>query len=108
MYSAEVVLELAAVVLLAGYLYHKHHQRLKDRLEPRDPSEWLGTPIDVSSLRPRIDCVRRNHFAAPRPAPGFSYRRLLLSRARRTVRHLASLRERENEAQEPAPPSSCR
>jgi len=91
----EVIIRLALVALLGSYLLFKQWQRDRQRFGPTKPSDWTGKGIDVTSIKPTLEAVRRNY---PRPpTQGVCFHRSLLTLARRTVAHLGYFEERENE-----------
>jgi hypothetical protein len=91
----EIVIRMAVVALLAGYLYRKHRRRLELRSTEIDPAEWTGQGIDVSNLRPRLESVRTDYLMATRQAPETDLRRGLLEQARRWVRQLSYFKHRD-------------
>jgi hypothetical protein len=97
MSGIEVTIQLAVVAALASYLYRKHRQRRRSRLERYDPAKWTGKAIDVAPLKPRIESVRRNYLAAQQPAKGLCFHRALLELARRAVAQLAYFHDRASE-----------
>jgi hypothetical protein len=85
----EVIIRLAVVAALAGYLYAKHRQRLRPESERYDPAKWTGKAIDVTQLKPRVEDVRRNCLAVRQPAKETCFHRALLQLARHAVAQLA-------------------
>ena len=98
MSETDVAIWLAvAAVLVAGNLYTKHRQRVRSRKQRYDPAEWTGKGIEVTSLRPKIEQVRRDHLAARQPARGRCFHRALLNWARQAVARLPYFRDKESE-----------
>jgi hypothetical protein len=97
MSSIEVTIRLAAVAVLASYLYVKHRQRVRNWSEPYDPARWTGKPMDVTKLKPTVEEVRRNYLVAQQPTRGIFFHRSLLGLARRTVVRLAFFHSKESE-----------
>jgi hypothetical protein len=82
----------AALVLLVGYLHHKHWQRVRSRISPRISAGWTGKPIDAEKLKPAVESVRGDYLAACRPTAGFCFHKSLLGFARRAVASLGYFR----------------
>jgi hypothetical protein len=99
MSMTEVIITFLLASLFAGYFYFMHRARVR-RNRP-NPDEWTGTGIDVSSLKPRLEDVRRNYVAVCRPARAVSFRRNLLRIAQRAVAHLAFFEDRKSKEQTP-------
>ena len=78
----------AALVVLVGYLYHKHWQRVRSRISPRISADWTGQAIDAEKLKPAVESVRGDILAACRPIVGFCFHKSLLGFARRAVARL--------------------
>ena len=97
MSTLEVTLRLAAVVVLAGYLYAKHRQRANSR-ERSGEATWRGQSIDAAKLKPMVENVRRNYIAAHPPARGICFHRALLALARRAIGRLEYFHDRASEA----------
>jgi hypothetical protein len=96
----EIIVRLAAVALLAGYLFIKHRQRVRNWSGPKNPAEWTGRAIDATRLRPTIDRVRHDYLAArPPPARSIWCRKALLALAGRTVGRLSFFRDRKSEGE---------
>jgi hypothetical protein len=97
MSGVEVILWLAGVAVLANYLWHKHRQRMRSQQERYDPAEWNGKAIVVTTLKPRIEDVRRNYLAACPPAKGVCFHRALIELARHAVAQLPYFHDRAPE-----------
>lgn len=94
----EIIVRLAAVALLASYLFIKHRQRVRNWPGPQDPAEWNGRGIDATKLMPRIDRVRHDYLSARQPAVrGIWYRKALLTLAGQAVARLSFFRSRKPE-----------
>src|SRR2546421_10880022 len=99
MSDLELTAGFAVVVVLTGFLYCNHRQRLLSHSEHHNPAEWTGKAIDTSELKQTVEAVRRNYEAArPRPKGAF-FHRALLGFARRTVARLAYFQHRETREQ---------
>jgi hypothetical protein len=94
---SEIIIRLAAVAVLSGYLYNTHRQRIHSRPGRYDATEWTEKGIDVSQLKPSVEEVRRDYLAARRSAKDTFFRRSLLGLARRAVARLAYFHDREPE-----------
>jgi len=89
----EVILELSALVLLSAYLYARHRQRAREQLaRDLDESQWAGSAMDVTILRPRLQRVRADYNAHTRPHDAV-YRAGLLGLARQALGRLAFFQE---------------
>ena len=96
--SAEIILKLVAVCLLASYLVFKHRQRLRNWSPTKDPAKWTGKTIDATKLIPAVDRVRNDYIAAQFQHPqSLWYRRSLLALAGRAIRQFSFFRERYRE-----------
>ncbi|HTL16697.1 MAG TPA: hypothetical protein VL793_05635 [Patescibacteria group bacterium] len=94
MSAVEVVMRLTLVAVLAGYLFLKRHQRLRN-LSPRyDPAKWTGHAIDTAKLKPKLEDVRRNYLTARHSPRGNCFHRTLLGLARRAAARLAFFRDK--------------
>src|SRR5579859_5175962 len=94
----EIIVRLAALALLASYLFIKHRQRTRKWSGPKDPAKWTGQAIDAARLMPTIDRVRHDYLAArPPPAQSIWHRKALLALAGQTVGRLSFFRDRKSE-----------
>jgi hypothetical protein len=94
----EIIVRLAALALLASYLFIKHRQRARNWSGPKDPAKWTGQAIDATRLRPAINRVRHDYLAARQPpVRGVWYRKAMLALAGRTVGRLSFFRDRKSE-----------
>lgn len=91
----EVIIRLLVVALLVAYLCYRRWQREREQLPPSKTGDWVGKGIDVTSIKPALEDVRRTH-ARPR-LKGVYFHRGLLALARRAVGHFAYFQEREPE-----------
>jgi hypothetical protein len=97
----EVILRLAAVTALVGYLFLKQRERAHRRFERYDPARWTGTAIDVATLKSTVEAVRHDYLAERQPTKGIWYRKGLLGSARRAVARLPYFHDREAEEHAP-------
>lgn len=102
MFPFDLILEVAAVAVLAGYLYLKHRQRMRRLYERYDAAEWTGKPIDVTKLKPGVEGVRRDYLAARPTARGIVFHRGLLGLARRSITQFAYFHDRESKETSPS------
>ncbi len=89
--DTEVILRLSTVALLLGFLLHKHWERARKRAAFWRRFQFKGVvnPINVASLRPRLEEVRRNYTAAARVhGRSIEARAELVASARRKLSHL--------------------
>lgn len=94
-----IILKVAAICFLAGYLVFKHRQRLRNWLPTEDPGEWTGKAIDATKLIPAVDRVRHDYIAAQfRRSEDLLYRGSLLALAGRAIRRLRFFRRRYDNA----------
>jgi hypothetical protein len=93
MSTTETIVRLGLAAVLAAFLYYKHWQRVRQRVEPPDPQEWNGKAFDASGIVPRIEKVRKNYLEEKHP-PKSHFRRGLLAFARQAVSHLAFFQDR--------------
>jgi len=86
------------VALLGSYLLFKQWQRDRQRFGPSNPADWTGKGIDVTSMKPTLEEVRRSY---PRPAArGVCFHRHVLHIARGVVGDMRYFQEREGEERE--------
>ena len=95
MSTTETIILLVLAAVLAGYLYYRHWQRVRQNLEPTDSKDWIGQGFDPSGITPRIDRVRKDYLAG-KPAPENHFRRGLLAFARQAVSHLPFFEDRDH------------
>ena len=95
MSTTETIIWLGLAAVLAGYLYYRHWQRVRQNLEPTDSKDWIGKGFDPSGITPRIDRVRKDYLAG-KPAPDSHFRRGLLAFARQAVSHLPFFQGRDH------------
>ncbi len=69
----KAIIWLSVGAALADYFYIKHRQQVRSRSELSDPAKWTGKAIDITSLKSRVEEVRRNHLVARQPAKGLSF-----------------------------------
>ncbi len=96
----EIVIGLVTVVALTLFLYLKHRQRVPAWPSRSDPAKWTGHGIDLSSLKPRLEEIRRHHLQALPPAKSQGFHRALLHLARKVVLHLAYFHDRDSQTDE--------
>jgi hypothetical protein len=94
MLPSEIILFLGLAAVLSVYCYGKHRQRERSLRERGDPLKWPGKAIDVTSLKPRVEGVRRDYLAARQPAKGLCFHRALLESTRQAVARLAYFHDR--------------
>ena len=105
MTTLEVIVRVAAVVLLSVFLVFKRSQRWRQSKSLECPSDWTGHGLEAERLLPRVRGVRSNQAPIVRSAKA---RRdnatFFLNAARGVVRRLAffsehdgGLRERNSE-----------
>jgi len=97
MSAIEVALRLAAVAVLASYLYFKHRQRLPSRPPCSDERQWPGPVIDADALKPRIAAVRRDYLAARPATHNRWFRRHSVALARHAMSRLGYFQASESE-----------
>lgn len=96
--TVEIIIRLAAIAWLGAFLVYRRRRRVRHTpLPPEDPSVWTGHGIDTRTLRPRLECVRGDYGAAPRPSPPLPESRRQRARARRVVPCLAYFRHRHTQ-----------
>ena len=93
---AVVAFSLAIALVLAGYFYSKHRLRAPCREERYDPEKWTGKAIDVASLQPRLNEVRRNYLATRHSPRGLWFHQVLLEWTRQAVARLAYFHSRKS------------
>jgi hypothetical protein len=80
--------------LLLGYLFFKRRQRFLNQPLREDPEKWTRTTFDVAKVKPRVDGLRGDYLAAPRPSAQTRwYRYRLLAVAARALSQLSFFRE---------------
>jgi len=89
----EVIIRLTLVALLVSYLLFRQWLRDRHRVGPTNPAEWTGKGIDVTSIKPTLEEVRRSYPRPPRR--GTYFHRNLLVLARRTVAHFGYFQEHD-------------
>jgi hypothetical protein len=94
MLLSETIFFLGLTALLSVYLYAKHRERMRSLREQDDSVEWPGKAIDVASLKPRLERVRRNYLAARQPVKGLCFHRALIDLARQAVARLPFFHDR--------------
>jgi hypothetical protein len=101
--SLIVILELSVLTLLVSYLcrrsYLRHREAWRQRRENLARArafreDWQPTVLDIASISPQIEKLRRDYLAAvhshPRPA---GYRSRLIASVRTTILHLPYFRD---------------
>jgi hypothetical protein len=101
MSGVEIIVRLAVVAMLAGWLLSKQRRRMRTAEVQYDPAEWTGHTIDVSSLKPKLEAVRRNHLAACPPNSDIGFHHALLHLARRFVLRLPYFQRRGTHPDDP-------
>ena len=94
MSDTESMIRLAIVAALGSYLYIKHSQRVRQGPPPEDPEKWTGLTIDVATLKPRVEELRRDYLREQLPAEDLCFQRALLDLARQVVLRMAFFSER--------------
>ncbi len=97
MSAVEVAIRLAAVAVLASYLYFKHRQRVRCHSGPLNPAEWSGKALDATRLKPAVEDVRRHYLAAQHSSRGVCFHRSLLALAQRAVAHFAYFHDKDQD-----------
>lgn len=95
MTTIEIVIRSVTVVALGSYLYLKHRQRLRRESWRLDEADWTGKPLDVATLKPTVDRVRRNPLTARLPVSGLGFHRRLINLAKQTISRLGYFQARE-------------
>jgi len=96
MTNFEIVMRLTSVAVLSSYLYLKHRERMRRRLQGCNPAEWTGKPIDVANLKPTVEEVRHDYLAGRQSTRGRLFHRRLLELARRAVTRLEYFQDKES------------
>lgn len=102
MRTSEIIVRLGILILLGGYLFFKHLQRLRSRARnTKDFSHLLGKTLDTAALQPRLQQIRNDYSAGLHPPPhAANFRPNLVGCARKMLRNLPYFRDRKSE-QEP-------
>jgi len=89
MWDNEVIMRLAAVALLVGFLIGKQWERARKRASFRRQFQREGEAFNVAPLRPRLAAVRHDfsHLAHDH-AHGIPARKALVAAARRKLSQL--------------------
>src|SRR5437016_4007320 len=101
MSMVEVIIRLGLAGVLAGYLFYRHWQRMRQSPEWAEPKDWDGKSFDASGIAPRIERVRKDYLREKHP-PVSHFHHRLLAFARNAVSHLAFFQDRpHNEGRNP-------
>jgi hypothetical protein len=88
--------EVAALAVLAGYLFIKHRKRARNWAPPCDPAQWTGKAIDVTELKPAVENARRSGWVSRQTVRG-CFHKALLRLMRRNVTRFGYFHERKSE-----------
>jgi hypothetical protein len=89
------IIELAALLVLGGFLYWRYRRRVLSQAEQDNWNSWRGSQaLDATDLNKALKQVRTDHLAA-RPKPKATpFHRALISLARRAVVSLPYFHDR--------------
>ena len=96
MSDTEMIIGFVIVALLSTFLYFKHQKKIYRVAEPRELQPWTGHPIDATSLKCKLERVRRDYVAARGMPKGVSFHRSLLCFVRAAVAELAYFRDKRS------------
>lgn len=94
MFEAEIILRLAGLAALGGYLVFKSRQRLLREFDYCQAAQATGKAIDATKLKQLLEEVRRDYRSALHTPKSNLFRRGLLASARQTMVRFAYFHDR--------------
>jgi hypothetical protein len=95
MSSTEIILILASVTILGGFLLRKHRRPVSRQAVEWSFSKQSDRAFEAAPLRPRMQQLRQNHLVGlPDSSQSTGHRRALVASARQALGRLSFFKDR--------------